>query len=233
MPWVGFAPAGVIALTLGFVASRQPEGAEFRYLPMRLGVLTVVIALAFAFDDQATPLTDPTPTRLLLRRLIRIVSATAVAAVLVAGVLVFASNGMDLVWTVSDESQTQPSLDPETTEEPVNGLPPLPVGRIALEASTMAFFTLGVAAWLAERGESSPGRVSASTLLGVYAATWMVPESHRPWAYPNDNRWDTGAIWWWISLALFLLVVLILSWDVRHMSLTRNVDPRPIKRAST
>lgn len=216
MPWIGFVPAGVIALGLGYVASRQPEAAGFRYLPVRLGVLTVVIALAFVFDDPATPLTDPTPIRLLLRRLIRIVSATAVAAVLVTGVLVLASDGMDLVWTMPSESSAPAASDPETIEEIENRLPPFPAGRIALETSTLAFFALGVAAWLAHRGEPSPGRVTASTLLCVYAATWMTPDSHRPWAVPQDQRWETGAPWWWMSLGVFALTVLILSWDTRQ-----------------
>jgi hypothetical protein len=217
MPWIGFGPAGVIALALGFVASRQPEGPEFRYLPIRLGVLALVIALAFVFDDPATPLTDPTPARLLLRRLIRLVSAMSVAAVLVACVLMLASDGVDLVWTIPDQAQI--GADTETTEESENGLPQLPVERIALEASTLAFFTLGVAAWRSRRGDPSPGPVSTSTLLGVYATTWMIPDSHRPWAYPGDIRWESVAPWWWLSLFVFLVAVLILSADTRQMDL--------------
>lgn len=222
MPWIGFLPVGVIALGLGYLASRQPAAAGFRYLPVRLGVLTVVIALAFVFDDPATPLTDPTPIRLLLRRLIRIVSATAVAAVLVTGVLMLASDGMDLVWTLPSESSALAVPDPETIEETENTLASFPAGRIVLEASTLAFFTLGVAAWLAHRGEPSPGRVTASTLLGVYAATWMIPDSHRPWAVPQDQRWETGGPWWWLCLGLFTMTVLILSWDTRQWAWPRS-----------
>lgn len=215
MPWIGFVPAGVVALGLGYVASRQPATAGFRYLPVRLGVLTVVIALAFVFDDPATPLTDPTPIRLLLRRMIRIVSSIAVAALLVARVLLLASDGMDLVWTIPSEAASALAA-PETIEEIDSRLPPFPAGRIVLEASTLAFFALGVAAWLAQRGEPSPGRVTASTLLGVYAASWMIPDSHRPWAVPQDQRWETVGPWWWLSLGVFALTVLVLSLDTRQ-----------------
>lgn len=199
--WVGFAPAGVVALGMAWVASRQPYDTMARLLPTRLAVLAIAIGVAFVFDDAAAVLSDPTPSPLILRRLIRSLSAVLVASVLAVVVLLVASAQMDLVWVIPPEGAQIEEVDPGTFDhidtEPST---PFPGGRVALEAATVIALTLATAAAVSRRGDPKPGRITTSVLLGVYALTWMIPDSHKPWADPSDQRWETGAAWWWLAL---------------------------------
>jgi len=218
-PWVGFAPAGVVAIGMAWVASRQPPDTMARLLPTRLAVLSVAIGVAFAFDDPAAVLSDPAPSQLILRRLIRTLSATLVASVLVLAVVFVASAGMDLVRVIPAELVTEAIQDPTFDDLADAGLPQFPGGRIALEAATVFAITLAIAAGVSRRVDPEPGRITTSVLLGVYAASWMVPDPYKPWADPSDQRWETGAGWWWAALVTFALVAIALSWDTRNASL--------------
>lgn len=237
MPWVGFAPAGVIALAMAWVATRQPADATYRLLPTRIGMLAIVIAVAFAFDDPASRLTDPSPSPLRLRRAIRTVAATILAAVLLAAVLVVASTGMDLVLVIPSEDPALVESEEAALPMTDPGLAPFPGGRIALETATLITFTLTAAAAVSRRGEIEPGRITSGVLLGVYAASWMVPEAVKPWAYPGDQRWDTGAPWWWVGFGLSALAGVGMCWDARRRSWapTRRTkrDPSPWPSTTT
>lgn len=201
-PLFGFLPAGVLAVVMGMVAGQQP-GVEHRFLPTRLGILAIVIAAGFVFDDSASPTTDPVPSSLRSRRLVRASVALIISSILLCLVLPFAADDMDLVVAVDSpvglESQS----------------PPFPWGRLALEMATMIGLVLVIAAADTRRGHSEPGRLAVGMFLGVYAVTWMIPESHNPWASPEDLRWDTAANWWWLALVVVWLLACWLSWDSR------------------
>jgi hypothetical protein len=233
-PLLGFAPAGIIALALAWTASRQPTGTTARLLPTRLAILALAIATAFVFDDPAARLTDPVPSPLRVRRLIRTMTASVPAAVLVWLVLLVASTDMDLVRVIASEDSNLVQVE-EAPQMPISEpVPsPFPGGRIALEAATLIVFTLATAAAVSRRGENEPGRITTSVLLGVYAITWMIPDSFKPWADPSNSRWETGAPWWWVGLGGFVVIGVTLSWDVRkrawtrHRGMKRTLHPSP------
>jgi hypothetical protein len=215
-PLLGFAPAGIIALALAWTASRQPTDTMARLLPTRLAILAWAIATAFVFDDPAARLTDPAPSPLRLRRLIRTMAASVPAAVLLWLVLLLAATDMDLVRVIpSEDSNPVQAEEDSQTPTATPGLSPFPGGRIALEAATVMVFALATAAAVSRRGEREPGRITTSVLLGLYAITWMIPDSFKPWADPSDSRWDTGAPWWWVALCAAVVVAGVSSWDSR------------------
>jgi hypothetical protein len=223
-PRIGFIPAGGLAVVMGVVAGRQPLSAEYRFLPTRLAVLAIVIAVGFVFDDPAKPTTDSLPSPLRLRRGIRVLYGLIMAAGLFAIVILLASDDMNLVAAVNSDS-----VAPVETEEVLTMHPEFPWGRLALETATMIGFTLGIAAAISRRSESEPGRIATGVMLGVYAVTWMIPETYRPWASPMEQRWTTSAIWWWVALGIVWGLAVILSWDSRarrHLPRTRGSHRR-------
>jgi hypothetical protein len=218
-PLLGFLPAGVLAVALGIVAGQQPD-VEHRFLPTRLAILAIVIAAGFVFDDSATPISDPSPSPLRWRRLVRASLAILISSVLLSFVLPFAADDMDLAVAVDS------SVDLESQS------PPFPWGRLALEMATMIGFVLAVAAAAVRRGHTEPGRLAVGVFLGVYAVTWMIPDSHNPWANPEDLRWDTGANWWWLALVIVWPLASWLSWDShlgRRAPRLPGVSDRPPK----
>lgn len=226
---LGFIPAAVLAVAMGLVAGQQPVGPESRFLPSRLAILSIVIAVGFVFDNPATQLTDPVPNPLRVRRLIRGVAGLLIGMAIFAVVLVFAASDMELV-AVINTNRTGP---PESEQDPSTQLPQFPWGRLALEMATMAGFVLAAAAAISRRGEPEPGRIAAGVLLGAYAVTWMTPQSHRPWASPMDQRWDTSANWWWLALFLVWLTAIVLSWDSRAGEQLRRSPVKPTSRPQT
>jgi len=209
-PLVGFIPAGAVAVVLGIVAGRQPTGAEFRYLPLRLAVVSLVCAVAFVFDDPAKTFSDPAANPLRIRRGIRALIGALAASCLFAIVLIPASDDMNLV---TDAKQA--AMDASETGEELTAQTELPWGRLALEMATMIGLTLSIAGAAAQRGEAEPGRITTGIVLGAYALSWMIPEPHKPWADPLDQRWTTGVKWWWAALLLVWVSALIFSWDSR------------------
>ena len=209
-PRIGFVPAGVLAVVMGLVAGRQPVSTEFRFLPTRLAVLAIVIAVGFVFDDPAKPTTDYVPSPLRFRRGIRALYGLLMAAGLFAIVIMLASDDMNLVAVVNSDP-----VAPVEAEEVLTMHPEFPWGRLALEMAVMIGFTLSVAAATSRRSESEPGRIATGVLLGVYASTWMIPETYSPWANPMDQRWATDAIWWWVALGIIWGLAAVLSWDSR------------------
>jgi hypothetical protein len=113
---------------------------------------------------------------------------------------------MDLIWTIPE-----PSLDSAATN-----FHSFPAGRVALEAATLSAFALATAAFLSHRDEDQPGRISSVILLGACLVSALVPEAYQPWADPSDQRWTTGANWWWTALVAFMGVAFIFSWEARH-----------------
>jgi hypothetical protein len=209
-PLVGFIPAGAVAVVLGIVAGRQPTGAEFRYLPLRLAVVSLVCAVCFVLDDQAKTFSDPAANPLRIRRGIRALTGVLVASGLFVIALIPASDGMSLV---VDANQAATGAT-DTGEGPI-AQPELPWGRLALEMATMIGLSLAIAGAVALRGDAEPGRLASGILLGAYALSWMIPEGYKPWADPLDRRWTTGAKWWWAALILVWVSALIFSWDSR------------------
>jgi hypothetical protein len=122
--------------------------------------------------------------------------------------LIPASRDMDIVATANPpKAGTFDAAEEAQTE--------LPWGRPALEMATMIGLTLSIAGAIARNGQPEPGRITSGILLVVYALSWMIPDSYRPWAAPLDQRWDTGAKWWWAALILVWVSALTISWDSR------------------
>lgn len=210
-PWIGFIPAGVLALAIGIIAGQQPAAVEHRYLPTRLAVLAIVTAVGFVFDDSATHITDPAPSPLRLRRLIRAAAAFLLASAIFIPVVFFAADDMSLAVTTEPNTVDAAEPDMNVSEQPS----PFPWGRLFLEMASMSGFVLAAAAVINRRDEAEPGRIAIAVLYAVYALTWLSPESHKPWADPSDQRWETGAIWWWAVFLFVWLSAAVLSWDSR------------------
>lgn len=223
-PLIGFIPAGAVAVVLGIVAGRQPTGAEFRYLPLRLAIVALLSAVAFVFDDPAKTFSDPAASPLRIRRGIRALTGVLAASCLLVTVLIPASDDMSLVVNANQDGGSATD-----TGEGLSEQPELPWGRLALEMATMIGLSLAIAGVVARRGEAEPGRITSGILLGAYALSWMIPASYRPWADPLDQRWTTGAKWWWAALILMWVPALILSWDSRvsrsHLHRATTQDP--------
>jgi hypothetical protein len=218
-PLIGFIPAGVVALVLGIVAGRQPTGAEFRYLPLRLAIVSLVCAVAFVFDDPAKTFTDPAPSPLHIRRSIRALVGTMAASCLLVVALIPASRDMDVVATANQPRAGGFEAEEEAQTE-------LPWGRPALEMATMIGLTLSIAGAAARHGQPEPGRITSGIVLVVYALSWMIPDSYRPWAAPLDQRWANGARWWWAALIVVWVSALTISWDSRvSESLLQRTTP--------
>lgn len=116
--WLGFIPAGAVAAVLAIVASRQPTDVEHRYLPTRIALLAVAIAVGFIFDDPAAPTTDSTPSPLRLRRFIRTVTALASAAAIFTIVLLIAADDMALVARVDNAPESAGGI-PNSAPAPI------------------------------------------------------------------------------------------------------------------
>jgi len=183
----------------------QPDFAS-RQLYLRGGLLLAALALSFAFDDPAAETTDSTPSPLRLRRSVRLLISLLPWATLVAVVVSAGAKNMDPVILLSAP------LNPEE----------LPVGRLLLEAATMASWGLAAASVLASRWDDEPGRIASGALLIGYAAAWMIPEQWKPWANPADPRWQTALTWWWVALGVGVLVTVAFSWDSRQRGPLRS-----------
>ncbi|MGI8518666.1 MAG: hypothetical protein ACR2ME_10090 [Acidimicrobiia bacterium] len=97
-----------------------------------------------------------------------------------------------------------------------------PIGRLLLEAATIAIWGLAIASVIAKRWDPEPGRFAAPGLLVLYAASWLVPEQWRPWCLPIDARWTSGHPLWWAALLPALVVAVTSSWDARVGALFGN-----------
>lgn len=209
-PLIGFIPAGAVGVVLGIVAGRQPTGPEFRYLPIRLAVVSLVCAVAFVFDDPAKTFSDPAANPLRIRRGIRALTGVVTASCLFAVILIPASAHMILVVDAN-----QAAVGASDTGKELNAQPDLPWGRPALEMATMIGLTLSVAGAVAQRGEAEPGTITSGIVLGAYALSWMIPEPYKPWADPLDERWSHGGNWWWAALVFAWVSAAMFSWDSR------------------
>lgn len=224
LPVRPFLVAASLATALAWMATLQPPETGFRLLPVRLGIMTLTAYSAFLFDDPAGRLTSPAPHPLRLRRLLKATYGYLLVFAALGIVVAISSKGMDMVWTV-----TEPTVDATEDTMVVIGPSPFPVGRLVLETATSMALALAVAALLSHRGQDQPGRIASTVILGAFLISALVPEAYRPWADPSDQRWATGANWWWTALIAFLTVGVVLSWETRHRARTHL--PRRITTA--
>lgn len=198
VPWIPWVPSvALIALILWGTDALTPDFAS-RQLYLRAGLLVAALGLCFAYDDPGAETTNPTPSPLRRRRAIRTWLGMGPWAVLVGTTLLVAGRGMDPTLILNDEI-----------------LNPLPLGRVLLEAFTLGVWGLAIAAVISKRWDEEPGKFASAGLLALYAASWAIPEQWKPWANPDDQRWETGLPWWWVALAVGLLIVVAFSWDSR------------------
>lgn len=205
IPWIPWIPVAVLVGLLAWATTDLQPNFASRQLYLRTGFLIAALGLSFAFDDQAAPTSDPTPSPLRLRRLVRLGWSLIPWSALL-GALFWAGTreGVSAVWAVS--------IDPQSSE--------LPIGRLVLEAATMAAWGLAIASVVAKRRDEEPGKIASAALLALYAGSWMVPERWKPWADPTDSRWQTALPWWWVALGLGVLLIISWSWDSRIGSST-------------
>jgi hypothetical protein len=187
----------LVALILWGTDALMPDFAS-RQLYMRAALLVAALGLCFAFDDPGAETTDPAPSPLRKRRSIRTLLALGPWAVLVGTTLLVVCRGMDPVFILSEEVGNQ-----------------FPIGRALLEATTLATWGLALAAVVSKRWDEEPGKYASAGLLALYAVSWAIPEQWKPWANPNDQRWETALPWWWVALAVAVLIVIAFSWDAR------------------
>jgi hypothetical protein len=182
----------------------QPDFAG-RQLYIRAGCLLAALGFCFALDDTAATTLESVPVPLRTRRVIRtlpglILWVATIAMVLSAG----STDGLRPVFTLSNP------YDP--TE--------LPVGRLLLEAITLASWGVAIGARLA-RNHPEPGRVASVILMILYGASWTVPHLWKPWADPTLPRWTTSLPWWWVALAVGVTLTVLQSWDSRQIAIRR------------
>lgn len=229
LPLRPFIVAACIATALAWMATLQPPETGFRLLPVRLGIMILAAYSAFLLDDPAALLTDPTPSLLRWRRLLTGTYGYVLAFAVLGIVVAIASEGMDFVWTVSE-----PTVDADEPTMVLVGPSPFPAGRLVLEMFTSVAFALAVASVVSHRGQSQPGRLASTVILGAFLVSALVPEAYRPWADPSDQRWTTSANWWWTALFIFLAIGVVFSWEARHRARTRlrhrRIRPMPSRR---
>lgn len=196
--WIPWIPsAALIALILWGTDRLIPDFAS-RQLHLRAALLVAALGLCFAFDDPGAETTDPAPSPLRRRRAIRTWLALGPWAVLVGATLLVVGRGMDPVFILSEEVGSQ-----------------LPIGRALLEATTLTAWGLAIASVVSKRWDHEPGKFASAGLLALYAVSWAIPEQWKPWANPNDRRWETALPWWWVALVVAVLVGIAFSWDAR------------------
>lgn len=198
MPWIPWLPVTALVGFIAWSVGGFPADFASRHLYARAGLVVAGLGLAFVFDDPAAETTDPSPSPLRLRRAIRAVVGMLVWSILVAGLLVASAQGMDPVLVASPEHGAE-----------------LPVGRLLLEGSTMATWGLAIASLVAKRWDDEPGKIASAALLALYAASWAVPETWKPWAHPTDTRWETALPWWGLALVVGLIAAAAFGWDSR------------------
>jgi hypothetical protein len=216
-----------IATALAWMATLQPPETGFRLLPVRLAIMILAAYSAFLLDDPAALLTDPTPHPLRRRRLLTGTYGYVLAFAVLGIVVAIASEGMDLVWTISE-----PTVDATEATMVLAGPSPFPAGRLVLEMSTSVAFALAVASLIANRGHDQPGRIASTVALAAFLISALVPEAYQPWADPSDQRWATGANWWWTALFTFLTIATVSSWEARHrplLHLPRRAKPADLE----
>ena len=208
VPWIPWLPVLLIVGLLAWaIIDLQPDFAS-RQLYLRAGLLVTALGISFAFDDPTAPTTDAVPSPLRRRRALRFLLSiipwmAGITVLLWAG----SQGGLHPVWLTS--------VEPLRAE--------LPLGRLLLEAATMACWGLAIASLIARRWDDEPGRIASAALLAMYALSWMTPERWKPWSDPNDLRWPSVLPGWWVAFVMAVLLGVVTSWDTR-------VSSNPLRR---
>lgn len=207
VPWIPWLPvAALVGLLAWMIKDLQPVFAS-RQLFLRSGLLVAALGLSFVFDDPAAPTTDAVPSALIRRRVVRAFASLAPwGAMVVILIWAAASGGLEPTLMLSSSPIQQ-----------------LPVGRLLLEASTMAAWSLAAASAVASRWDEEPGRIASAFVVGLYVVSWLIPEDHKPWALPTDERWTTGQPWWWAAVTVGVSVAVASSWDSQRGRLARRL----------
>ncbi len=201
LPWIPWLPVALLAGLTAKITSGFLPDLSSRHVHLRSGLLLAAIGLTFAFDDPAAETTDATPSPLRLRRAVRALLAVILWLAVVLGV----------IWAAA---QTGPEEDLVGHAEVE--LVKTHTGRLLLEAATLGAWGLAIAALVASRWDREPGKIASPALLGIFAASWMIPQPWSPWALPPGIHWEATWIWWWGALASGLALTLVWSWDTRH-----------------
>ncbi len=194
MPWIPWLPITIMIGLLAWAAGDLQADFASRQLYIRAGFLVAALGLTFGFDDPAATTTDSVPSPLRVRRSLRALLYLIPWALLVAGFL----------WATAFDAPDRVSV---------------PLGRLLLEAATLATWGLAIASVVAKHWDDEPGKIASPSLLVMYAASWIVPDRWKPWATPNDPRWETALPWWWVALGLAAIVAVTSSWDTRRRRL--------------
>jgi len=203
-PWVQWLPVAAIAGVFSWSVATTKSVTTPRDQFMRMGLLVVAMGMTFVFDDAAAVTAAATPSRLWLRRVLR-VGLALLPWVALTGILLWAG-GQELTVVVQSLGGGEPEIVT---------LPSIPAQRMALEATGMAALGLAIAALIGRRWDDVPGKFASPGLLGLFAASMALPARWQPWADPYGDAWLRVQPWWWAALALGVLIVAIVSWDTR------------------
>lgn len=211
VPWVPWVPVGAVVGLLAWIVQGLRPDLGSRHIYLRAGLLVAAMGFSFSFDDPAAPTTDPVPSPLRRRRLLRLMISlipwTALVAVLI-------------------EAGTHGGLQPTLLLDANPSQPQLPIGRLLLEGATMAAAGVAIASIVARRWDQEPGRIASGTLLVLYGAAWIIPERWSPFPLPNELGWTATNPWWSAALVLALTVTVIESWDTRQPARLRPQQER-------
>lgn len=208
LPWIQWLPVAVLVGLLAWLTVGTPPDFPTRQFYLRAGLLVATLGLSFAFDDPAAPTTDSTPSPLRVRRAARIGLSLVPWIILVTA----------LLWAGSEDG-----LEPEFVASADGAGSELPIGRLLLEAATMASWVIAIAGTIAKRWDDEPGKIAAPALLAIYAGSWLIAERWRPWAIPSASGWETGRPWWWIAFGLGAAISVTSGWDSRRQGLLRQM----------
>lgn len=211
IPKVIWLPVFVAVGPLAVAATKQIADFPSRQLYIRAGLVAAALGLCFAFDDPAAPTTAASPTPLRVRRLPRLLLSLIPWSLAVAITIGAGSQGLDPVLLAVD---------------PTAG-PHLPLGRLLIEALTIAVTGLAIASIIASRWSDEPGTSASAVLLGLSVLLWAASMRWTPaWADPMDARWGVTIGYWGGTLIAASFVTALFSWDSRRPAIRAHRSRR-------
>lgn len=211
VPKMIWLPVFFVVGPLAVATTKQIAEFPSRQLYIRAGLVAAALGLCFAFDDPAAPTSDAVPTPLRKSRLPRLLFSLIPWSVAVGVTIWGGVQGLDPVLLAVD---------------PTAG-PHLPLGRLIIEALTIAVTGLAIASIIASRWSDEPGPSASAVLLGLSVLLWAASMRWTPaWADPMDARWGVTMGYWGGTLIAASFVTALFSWDSRRPAIRAHRSRR-------